>query len=105
MSRTLSETVAALNDCEISVEVRGSPDCELTVSVRDPANGVCERKSFLPHHDEKAANWLHGTALRACPDSAYARQTRGLELDDSEGAESASCEMAEGLRQGLTGQG
>jgi hypothetical protein len=105
MSRSLDQTVAALNDSEIAVEVSRTPQRELTVAVRDPANGLHERKSFLPGHAEKAASWLHGTAMRACPDSAYARQAKALELDDPEGSGEASVELTEGMRQGLTGQG
>ena len=104
MSRTLEQTIAALNDSGIAVEVSGSPQQELTLAVRH-RDGVSERKSFLPGHREKAASWLHGTAMRACPDSRYAGQARVVELDDPEGAGEASAEMIESLRQGMTGLG
>ena len=105
MSRSLDQTIAALNDSDLSVEVSRSDQRELTLSLRDPRNGFRERKSFLPGHAEKAASWLHGTAIRGCPNSRYAKEARTLELHDQEGAESASAEMTESIRQGATGLG
>jgi len=105
MSRSLDQTIAALNDSGIAVDVHRSAQQELTLSVRDGGSGPGECKSFLPGHGEKAASWLHGTAIRACPESRYAQQARALELDDPDGAGAASIEMSESLRQGMTGLG
>jgi hypothetical protein len=105
MSRSLTQTIAALHDSGIAVRVTRTAQQELTLSVRDRSNGFSERKSFLPGLGEKAASWLHATAMRGCPESTYARQALALELDDPEGAGAASEEMSEGLRQGMTGLG
>ena len=105
MTRSLSRTIAALNDSEIAVEVLSAPHREVTVAVLDAASGAAERKSFLPDQMDKAASWLHGTAVRACPDSLYARQAEGDAGPDDERPDGEASDMMESMRQGLAGNG
>jgi hypothetical protein len=96
MDRTLSQTIADLTECQLAVEVTRSADQDMTVTVRDPASGLQERRSFMPEQADKAANWLHGTALSAFPGSRYGGRD---ELQDPLDT------LSEPMRQGLAGRG
>jgi hypothetical protein len=103
MTRSLSHTITTLTECELAVEVTGCPAEDVTIALRDPHSGLEERRSFLPQQMDKAASWLHGTAVRVFPASRYAVKARSLEAALAD--EAPEADLHESLRQGLTGFG
>ena len=81
LPRSLDQVVAALHDGEINVGMQSFCFCGMRVWIGDPLNGIQAEAAFGPKDkawmtDGSIAEWLHETALRLYPDSAYAARER-----------------------------